>query len=331
MDGNLARVMAEQRGFFYRWQALDCGYSPGEIAQRLTAKEWRPVRRGAYTTRQLVGGLDSAGRHLLAVRAAVGNLEGVVVVTGVSALAALSVPSWGVRLDEVHVYRDGCRTARTDAGVVHHRGPLPAAQIIEVEGLLVAVPERSVLDAARRVTFEAGVVLADGAKRLLDFDDDVAAALLHQQRDWAGAIRASRVLRFSDGAAESVGESRSRVLLARIGLPAPQLQKCFYNADGSLLARSDFYIEEYATVGEFDGQQKYGRAFYERTGRLQAVDLGEVVWSEKRREDGLRDRGNEVVRWVWFELDGHDQHLRARFEAAFRRSTRRSSRRSTAS
>lgn len=325
MDGDLARIMAEQRGFFYRWQALDCGYRPGEIQALLRAKQWEPVRCGAYSTRQVLDAVDTSGRHLLVVRAAVGNLEGDVVVAGVSALAALSIPSWGLSLDQVHVYRDGRRTARTDAGVVHHQGPLPAAQIIEVDGLLVSIPERSVLDAARRVSFEQGVVLADGAKHRLDFDDDLARGLLSLQRDWPGGGRALRVLAFSDGAAETVGESRSRVLIARLGLPIPQLQKCFYRVDGSLLARTDFYFEEYATIGEFDGKQKYSRDFYERTGRLEHVDLAEVVWAEKRREDGLRDQGNEVVRWVWSELDSRDRLVRARFDAAFSRSARRRS------
>jgi hypothetical protein len=53
-------------------------------------------------------------------------------------------------------------------------------------------------------------------------------------------------------------------------------------------------------VGEFDGKVKYGRAL--RPGQ----DPGEAVFVEKRREDALRDRSLQVVRWVWAELATFD-------------------------
>jgi hypothetical protein len=238
-------------------------------------------------------------------------------------LAVQGVPLWGVDLDVVHVTRDASFSSRTDARVVHHIAPIPDSELIEVNGLLVPVIERNVVDAARHVSFESGVVLADGARRLLPFDPDLAQSVVESQRDWPGSLKAARVVRFSDGAAETVGESRSRVMIARIGLPAPQLQKCFYRSDGSVLARTDFYFEEFNTVGEFDGKQKYGRGLYEKSGRIEDVDLGEVVWEEKRREDAIRDDGKEMVRWVWFELDGHDREMRQRFDRAMDRAGRR--------
>jgi hypothetical protein len=323
MSGELDRLMAAQHGFFYRFQALDCGYSHREFECARREKIWVKVRRGAYTTADHAASLDEAGRHVLNVRAVAGRLEGQVVVTGVSALAVQGVPLWGVDLEVVHVAREAGFSSRTDAHVVHHVAPIPDAQLVEVNGLLIPVVERNVVDAARQVSFESGVVLADGARRLLPFDPDLAQTVVESQRDWPGSLKAGRVLRFSDGAAETVGESRSRVMIARIGLPAPQLQKCFYRSDGSVLARSDFFFEEFNTVGEFDGKQKYGRELYEKSGRIEDVDLGEVVWQEKRREDAIRDDGNEVVRWVWFEVHGHDREIRQRFDRAIDRAGRR--------
>lgn len=300
-------------------QALDCGYSEPEVAALLRARDWVKVRRGAYALRSFVESLDDAGRHVLTVRAVVGRLGGLVVVTHSSALAVQGVPMWGVDLSLVHVHREAGRTGRTDARVAHHVGSLDESEIIEVEGLWVSRPERSVVDAARVVSFESGVVLADGAKRQLKFDDDLAKRIIEQQRDWSGSLLANRVVRFSDRDAETVGESRSRVLMARIGLPKPVLQKRFHRLDGTVYARSDFYIEEHMTAGEFDGKQKYGRALYEKSGQLADVDLGQVLWNEKRREDAIRDDGSEMVRWVWSELDGRDNVVRGRFLAAFER------------
>ena len=315
--------MAAQYGFFYRSQALDCGYSHREVECALREKVWVRVRRGAYTTADHGGSLDDVGQHVLRVRSVVGNLAGRAIVTGTSALAVRGLPLWGIDLKLVHVMREPGCTSRTDAGVVHHVVSISECELVEVDGLLIPGLERSVVDAARGVSFESGVVFADGAKRLPMFDVDLADSVLESQRDWPGSIKAARVLRFSDGAAETVGESRSRVMIARIGLPPPQLQKCFYRSDGSVWARTDFFFEEFNTVGEFDGKQKYGRELYEKTGRIEDGDLGEVVWREKRREDAIRDEGNEVVRWVWFEVDGHDREMRQRFDRAIDRSGRR--------
>lgn len=323
MNGDLGRIACQQRGFFYRWQALDCGYSPQEI-ETLLRREWVRLRRGAYAPRHLVESLDPAGRHVLLVRAVVGNLSGRVVVSGCSALAVQNVPLWGVDLGEVHVHRDPDKTSRREARVVHHLGEMPDDDVLERDGLLVARPERAVVEACRRATFEAGVVMADGGRRTLRFDLDRAFDLLERQRDCAGCRTASRALRFSDHRAETVGESRARVLMSRLGLPRPELQVRITDDTGDLIGIADFRIAEHATVVEFDGKQKYGRALYETSGRIEDVDVGEVVWREKRREDAIRDEGNEFVRLVWSELDGKDGPVRARFLRAFARAARRS-------
>jgi hypothetical protein len=320
MDGPLSRAAATQGGYFFRHQALDAGYSEKEIAALLRSRQWRKLRRGAYTTTQTWDGLDEAGRHVLLVRAVADALEGRVVVTGSSALAVLGGPLWGVDLAEVHVHREDGKTPRREAGVVHHVGALPDDELIEVDGLLVPIPERSAFEACRRAPFEAGVALLDGLRFRLPFDVGRASEIIERCRDWSGSVRASRVLRFSTDLAATVGESRCRVLMARIGLPVPVLQHPVHDESGTLLGITDFYLEEYATVAEFDGKLKYGRALYEESGRVEDVDLGEVLWNEKRREDSIREQGNEMVRVVWFELDGHDDRVRGRFDRAFHRS-----------
>jgi len=165
--------------------------------------------------------------------------------------------------------------------------------------------------------------MADGVRRIHQVDVAELKEVAECQRDWAGSVKANRVIDFSDPRAATVGESRGRVLIARLGLPAPDLQRRIDDSDGGLLGFSDLYFDEYRTAGEFDGRQKYGRALYERTGRLDQVDIGEVLWQEKRREDAIRDHGHEVVRFVWSELDGRDSLVRARFLRAFDRGARR--------
>lgn len=322
MDGPLAGAAATQGGYFFRHQVLDARYSEKEIDSLLRTRQWIRLRRGAYTTAELWNRLDAAGRHVLLARAVVGNLSGRVVLTGSTALAVLGGPVWGVDLTQVHIHRETGKTPRAEAGVVHHVGNLPDDEIVEVAGVLVAVPERSTFEACRQASFEVGVALVDGIRFRSSFDVDKARDVIERCRDWSGSVEASRVLRFSSDKAATVGESRCRVLMARIGLPAPVLQYPVHDRAGMLLGITDFYLEEYATVAEFDGKLKYGRALYERTGRVEDVDLAGVLWSEKRREDSIRDQGIEIVRVVWFELDGHDAQVNARFARAFRRSGR---------
>ncbi len=107
---------------------------------------------------------------------------------------------------------------------------------------------------------------------------------------------AARVVAFADGLAESVGESRSRVAIARAGLPAPVLQVPLHALDGRPLGRGDFGWPEHDVIGEFDGLVEYGRLL--RPGQ-QAAD---AVIAEKVREDAVRDTGKRFVRWIWTDL-----------------------------
>ena len=116
-----------------------------------------------------------------------------------------------------------------------------------------------------------------------------------------GVRRAVRVLDFADGLSESVGESRSRVVLHRLGLPSPDLQPRVLRRDGTVIGRSDFGWEAFRTLGEFDGRVN--------------------VFQEKRREDELRDHRRKVARWTWSDLD-HPHVIGDRVRRAFDRGRR---------
>jgi hypothetical protein len=82
---------------------------------------------------------------------------------------------------------------------------------------------------------------------------------------------------------------------------------------GRLLGYVDFGWPELRTVGEFDGEIKYGRLL--RPGQAP----GDVVFTEKRREDAIRDEDLGMVRWTWSDLDAFApvaDRLRRRFRPA---------------
>ena len=161
-----------------------------------------------------------------------------------------------------------------------------------VDGVLITSPARTVFDVARSLPWEYGVAAADSALRLGLCSAEDLLDVLEAAARTPGASRAHRIIEFADAGAESVGESICRLRFAQLGLPAPRLQTVIPLADGSV-ARVDFDFEEYRTVGEFDGLNKYGRLL--KPGQ----EPGEVVFAEKIREDRIRDTDRQCVRFIW--------------------------------
>jgi hypothetical protein len=155
------------------------------------------------------------------------------------------------------------------------------------------------------------MIVDDLLHRRLTTIEDIAF-LLERVRRRRSAGRAPRVIAFADGASESPAESRSRVVLARLGLPKPVLQSVILSARDEFVARLDFEIAEFGTVGECDGVSKYVR--YLRAGE----SIAQAVIREKRREDAIRDTGRQMVRWIPAELS-RPRILLERFERAFAR------------
>ncbi len=111
-----------------------------------------------------------------------------------------------------------------------------------------------------------------------------------------------------DPKCESVGESRTRLILRDLGFE-PVSQVRLSDAAG-LIARVDFLIDDLVVV-EFDGLVKY-----------EGVDGKRALAAEKARESRITDTDREVVRVVWSELDG-PAHLAARIRVAKSRALRR--------
>lgn len=288
-----------------RRDLLAAGFAPDEVRRHRRRGELAVVRRGAYVAGgdpRLAGKITA---HLLLVEAAARQLGGDAVMSHVSAAALLGLPCWDLPLHKVHVTRNRRSGARTRSDLVVHAASLADDEIVERDGIRLTGPARTVVDLARTAGFDAGVALADAALRRaparppLTSPAELAGQL---DRGWRrpGLPAARRVVAFADGLSESVGESRSRIAIARAGLPEPVLQWEARASDGSLLGRTDFAWPARRTVGEFDGKVKYGRLL--RPGE----EPGDAVFAEKLREDAMRAEGLTVVRWVWKDLAAFD-------------------------
>ncbi|WP_415639095.1 hypothetical protein, partial [Prescottella defluvii] len=279
-----------------RSEALRRGATDQELQRQCRNGSWLRLRPGTYASQAELDALDAAAVHRLQAEATACAASPGAVLSYQSAAVVHALDMWNTPLDVVHLTRNrrsgGSRTRRRHV----HSAALRPDEVTAVGGLRVTTVARTVLDLARSLPFEQAVVSGDHALHstaltLAELQDASDALPVH-----AGRNRARRVVDLLDGRAESVGESRSRVLLIREQLPIPACQPNLYAADGTHLGRVDFLFEERGVVGEFDGRVKYGRFVPE--GRTAA----DVLWAEKQREDAIRAAGWQVVRWVWDEL-----------------------------
>jgi predicted transcriptional regulator of viral defense system len=288
------------------------GYTYDDVRHLLRGGALTPVRRGTYVAGTWPD--DRHASHRLAVRAAAGDLGADAVVSHASAAVLHGLPTWCTPLDRVHVTKNRSSGGRRSRRVHLHVAALPPGEIVELAGVRVTSLLRTLADVTRSVPFEQGVVVLDAALAGGLVDPEELPDALHRMRRRRGVSLARRVAAFADGRSESVGESRSRVAIARVGLPPPTLQWQVRDAAGRLVGRVDFGWPEEGVVGEFDGRLKYGGVGYGRARYRQAGyeaggpagaerDAVEAVYREKRREDELRAQRLTVVRWSWADLE----------------------------
>lgn len=298
-----------------RREARARGWSDDELGRLTRRAEWTRLRRGAYL--DAPAPRDDVDRHRLLVRATLDALRRPAVVSHQSAAVLWALPLWGVRLDRVHVTRPPGASTGVSRSLQVHVARLRDEDLSVVDGIAVTEPVRTVLDVVRTSPLDVGVVVLDAALRTEAVDAAALRRRLLLLAGTHGSRHAARVVEMADGRSESVGESRSRVLLHRLRLAPSDLQFAVRSPDGMLLGRTDFVWEPQRVVGEFDGRVKYGRLL--RPGR----QPGDAVFEEKRREDLIRDEGWAVVRWTWDDLL-HPARLGERVGRALDRSRRRS-------
>lgn len=279
---------------------------PGDRAQlyRAAARgEYVRLTTGAYLTADAWNAAHPEERHRAELYAlAVVHPE--IVFGAVSAALAWHRPLLGAQPtlpESITIGSSGGRSNRS----TRTRGTSTPFEVVEVAGLPATSLARSLVDAARVSPLAQAVAMLDhalaGAREgevwpaserttRADLESELARGTSR------GRARARHAIQFADGAAQSPGESWSRVLIEQLGFPRPRLQQGFSDAEG-FIGVVDFYWHEFGLIGEFDGKGKYLRDEYTR-----GQDAAIVVLAEKRREDRLRSLVRGVSRWGWEHL-----------------------------
>ena len=164
----------------------------------------------------------------LGLQAATLQLDAPVVGSHETAAAVHEIELWEPSYEWINVTRPD-RSARREGGVWHHEAGLPDDEVVRRRRTPVTSIIRTGLDVARYARdHEHALVAVDSALRSVGGTyDERAVALaamraLHLERaDWPGARMAGGAVASPIRDAGSVGESRTRVRLVELGLPAP--------------------------------------------------------------------------------------------------------------
>lgn len=289
MDAALLTLAQAQGGVLSTAQAARFGLEPRDLTRLVAAGEVVRVRQGAFVLASRWDVARPVERQALRTRAVMLGRPGAVAAAH-SALAVHGLPLWGVPLEEVTLHGPVARR-RTHNGLTL----LPALggqdERTVVDGVLVTSVPRALVQLCLHHGHRAALVPLDAALhgRTCTLPDvrravESVSGEVTSKRAW----HLRRMVDLADPRCESVGETRTRLLLLDLGYD-PRSQVALSD-DNGFVARVDFLVG--LVVVEFDGLVKYD-----------GVDGREALAAEKRREDRLRARGFVVVRLTWADLD----------------------------
>jgi len=282
-------------------------YSARRLSRQAASGQLVRVRRGLYLPAEVWAELKPWQQHRIRCHAVDTLAAGSPIFARESAALILGLPLLHTPKEIQTVVDPGKNGGQSSRGVRRHNAIDGDPPPWTVDGLWVTPPPQTARDLAVRLPLAKSLPTMDKllaqkilpgspphVKLVFTADDVRDAALLlpnGTQRN-----RVERVLEVADGRSGSPGESWSRAIMIQNGFPVPTLQLPFHD-DRGLIGYPDFDWEDFKTLGEFDGYEKYSSQQY-----LKGKTSSEVVVAEKNRENRLRALGYNVVRWVWDDL-----------------------------
>lgn len=254
------------------------------------------VRRGAFMRSDDWRGLDADAQYRALIHAAATAQRGERVFSHQSAAALWGLPSIGPWGAEVHLLVPRATGGRSDPGVRRHALGVPPGDVTVVEGLPTTTLARTLVDIAATMPVMWAVAAIDAALHVPQFGGGalIRKRLLFEQwqrmTPFRGHARALRAIEFAETGSASTSESASRVTIAMLGFPRPELQRHFH-IDGRDYW-CDFAWDNGSRVGECDGESKYLDPLL-----LRGRTTQDAVLAEKRREDAIRTRVSTFQRW----------------------------------
>lgn len=216
---------------------------------------------------------------------------------------------------EIHVTSPSSLSSTSKVrGVTVHRRTLAPDQLMRIRRSYMGMVrltslEQTIVDCARTSSFVTAVIIGDsglhqGAKI------EAMLALLGALQGHRGVAAARKVIAALDIGSESAGETRTRLAIAAMDIPAPEYQV-------QLMVRGNAYRLDGAwrdikLALEFDGKTKY----------FDFKPTDEAIYEERLRERELMEVGWSFIRVVWEDL-ANPELLRRRIKDAMENARRR--------
>ncbi len=274
-----------QHGLFTRSAAKALGISNTAVTERASAGRYRRILPGVYA---LSGSPESLRQRIAAA------------VLSLPALAAVShqtaAEMWGLtdrRIRTIEVVTPRWDRVHRDDIVVHESLDLIADDVIELDGIPVTSPVRTVVDLGASNRWIVELALEQGIRRDL-FDltevESFVARVARRGRRGVGVIRPLLEQRRRwDSATDSPLEDRFRKLIGDAGLPAPKCQHTVRDQKGRFICRADFAYLDARLLIELDSEAHHlDRLTFrrDRSKQNQATVLG---WT--------------FLRYTWWDLE----------------------------
>lgn len=304
MDPRLTALAAAQQGVLSSRDARRIDVPAVQLDTLERAGELVRVRRGAYVLGAQYRVADPEERYRLRTRAILRTRPESDAASHHAAVLLHQVDTFGVDLNVIDV-ASPVKDVRLRSGVRTHPGAalwvnaLPTCRVVTLPTALCQVAEWSGAVAAVCSMDDA---LHDDRSTV---DELTAAVSLLPEYQRPAAERA---IALTDPASESVGETRTRLLLRDLGFRV--ISQFKVTRGRKVIARSDFLVDDLVIV-EFDGLVKYAGAL----GR-------DALAAEKARESDIVDLGYEVIRLIWADLS-RPESVAARVRTARERALRR--------
>lgn len=289
--------LADATGVLLRRDAIESGIDDNALARAVKTGRIVRLRQGAYALGPVWASADEIGRYRLLIHAVRRQYGDDVAISHTSACIEQGGPNWGLDLSNVHMTSLFGIGERSAAKVVHHRGVCRVGDITRLDDAWITAPARTALDTACLASRESAVAVLDYFQQQKLTTREELEQVLASMTHTPDSLSLMPKLQLSDGKAESVGETRSRLLFKKTGLPAPVAQFEIRHPAGHVAGRVDFAWPERRVMLEFDGVTKYLR------NRRKGETIEQAVLREKTREDHLREiTGWIMVRLVWADL-----------------------------
>jgi hypothetical protein len=261
--------MFEPRQVLHRNQLLATGIDGKELTELVRSGVVTRLWRGFYTTGEAIALPDPRG-----------VTRSMKVVLSHESAAAWCGADLPIALDRLHVTapRNRGRCADISSRVRLHRRDLQPGEVIQVRGIRVTSPVRTVADLSRTCRLPHAVAVADSYLRRGMTTQEALLAYAKCLPSGIGRPLVSRVAELVDFASGSVFESITRVLFAESGLPAPCTQLNIADRNEKWIGRVDFAWPDVRVIVECDGFEYHSSASAFERDRRRWAELTRAGW-----------------------------------------------------